>query len=66
MALYSSILAWRIPSTEEPGELAKIPWGRKSDTTECLSAHRRECGFYPYCSMPPIMPGLPDVGVLVS
>ena len=26
MAIYSSILAWRIPWTEEPGELYS-PWG---------------------------------------
>ena len=33
MATHSSILAWRIPWTEEPGELR--PWGsRESDTTE--------------------------------
>ena len=36
MATYSSILAWRIPWTEEPSRLH--PWGRKeSDTTERLS-----------------------------
>ena len=31
MATQSSILAWRIPWTEEPGELATVhysPWGR--------------------------------------
>ena len=34
MATYSSILAWRIPCTEEPGS----PWGPKeSDRTEQLS-----------------------------
>ena len=34
---YSSILAWRIPWTEEPGGL-QAPWGRKeSDTTERLT-----------------------------
>ena len=34
MAIYSSILAWEIPWTEEPGGL-KSPWGRKElDTTE--------------------------------
>ena len=34
MATYSSILAWRIPWTEEPGRLHR-PWGHKeSDTTE--------------------------------
>ena len=34
-ATLSSILAWRIPRTEEPGDYS--PWGRKeSDTTERL------------------------------
>ena len=28
MAIYSSILAWRIPWTEEPGKLHS-PWGHK-------------------------------------
>ena len=33
MATHSSILAWRMPWTEEPGGYS--PWGRKeSDTTE--------------------------------
>ena len=33
MAIHSSILAWRIPGTEEPGSYS--PWGRKeSDTNE--------------------------------
>ena len=33
MATHSSVLAWRIPWTEEPGGYS--PWGRKeSDTTE--------------------------------
>ena len=36
MATYSSILAWRIPWTEEPSRLH--PWGcKESDTTERLS-----------------------------
>ena len=46
MATYSSILAWRIPGTEERGRLQSMgsqsysPWGRKeSDTTERLSTH---------------------------
>ena len=35
MATHSSILAWRIPSTKEPGELWSIAQGRKdSDMTE--------------------------------
>ena len=34
MATHSSILAWKIPSTEEPGR-DYSPWGHKeSDTTE--------------------------------
>ena len=37
MATHSSILAWRIPWTEEPGGYS--PWGcKESDTTEGLSA----------------------------
>ena len=36
MAAHSSILAWRIPWTEEPGGLH--PWGQKeSDVTERLT-----------------------------
>ena len=36
MATHSSILAWKIPWTEEPGGLY-TPWGRKElDTTERL------------------------------
>ena len=36
MAIHSSILPWRTPWTEEPGEYR--PWGfRESDTTERLS-----------------------------
>ena len=37
MATHSSILAWRIPWTEEPDGLYS-PWGRReSDTTEQLT-----------------------------
>ena len=43
MATLSSILAWRIPWTEEPGGLHRgklSPWGHKeSDTTERLNTH---------------------------
>ena len=36
MATHFSILAWRIPWTEEPGDLN--PWGNKeSDTTDQLT-----------------------------
>ena len=39
MATHSSILAWKIPWTEEPGRLHS-PWGRKeSDMTERLHFH---------------------------
>ena len=38
MATYSSVLAWRIPGTEEPGGLCL--WGHtESDTTEWLHFH---------------------------
>ena len=41
MATHSSILAWRIPWTEEPGR----PWGlTESDKPEAtLHAHKKEC-----------------------
>ena len=39
MATHSSILAWRIPWTEEPGRLYS-PWGcKESDMTEKLNFH---------------------------
>ena len=42
MATRSSILAWRIPWTEEPGRLQSIGSGHKeSDTTKQLSTHTR-------------------------
>ena len=42
MATHSSILAWRILWTEEPGGLS--PWGLKeSDMTERLSTGHRMC-----------------------
>ena len=35
MAIHSSVLAWKIPWTEEPASYS--PWGRKeSDTTQLL------------------------------
>ena len=39
IATHSSILAWRIPWTEEPGGLQSMGH-RESDTTERLSTHR--------------------------
>ena len=39
MVTHSSILAWKIPWTEEPDRLYS-PWGHKElDTTERLSKH---------------------------
>ena len=39
MATHSSILAWKIPWTEEPGRLHS-PWGcKESDTTDRLHFH---------------------------
>ena len=37
MAIHSSILAWRIPWTEEPGGLHTVRGVSESDTTERLS-----------------------------
>ena len=36
MAVHSSILAWRLPWTEEPGGLPSVGSHRESDTTERL------------------------------
>ena len=44
MASHSSILAWRIPWTQEPGRLQSM--GRKeSDTTEQLHLHHADSYF---------------------
>ena len=40
MATHSSILAWRIPWTEEPGGLQSVG-SQESDMTERLSMHVR-------------------------
>ena len=38
MATHPSILAWRIPWTEDPGGGGDTPWGcKESDTTEQLT-----------------------------
>ena len=40
IAIHSSILAWRMPWTEEPG--GHSPWGYKeSDTTDSIRASKR-------------------------
>ena len=41
MATHSSILAWRIPWTEEPGRLQSTGL-QESDTTKQLSTHTKE------------------------
>ena len=41
MAVHSSVLAWRILWTEEPGGLQSIV-AKKLDTTERLSTHARD------------------------
>ena len=38
MATHSSILAWKIPGTEEPGGLQSMG-SQESDTTEQLNMH---------------------------
>ena len=51
MATHASILAWRIPWTEEPGGLGYSPWSsREVDTTErrTLSLHFHSDISYPY------------------
>ena len=37
MAIHSSILAWKIPWTEEPGGLQSMGVEKESDTTEHLN-----------------------------
>ena len=44
MAIHSSILAWRIPWTEDPGGLQSSLWCQKKlDTTEHLTLSSCEC-----------------------
>ena len=42
MATHSSVLAWRIPRTEEPGGLQSM-WSQKSDVTERLTHRHVRC-----------------------
>ena len=42
MASHSSILAWKIPWTEE--QAGYSPWGRKRDTTEQLNNNKLKQG----------------------
>ena len=46
MAAHSSILAWRIPWTEEPGRLQSI--GSESDTTNLAHLHTYSTNFSIY------------------
>ena len=50
MATHSSILAWRIPWTEEPGEVQSMG-SQESDMTEQLNHHHRDLfGLPRWCS----------------
>ena len=42
MAIYFSILAWRIPWTEEPGGLYS-PWGRRRVRYDLVTTHKQIC-----------------------
>ena len=45
MATHSSILAWRIPGTEEPGGLPSVGWQRVGhDLCDLAAAVRTGCG----------------------
>ena len=44
-ATHSSILAWKIPWTEEPGRLQSMDH-KELDMTECLSTHTSEGGHW--------------------
>ena len=47
-ATHSSILAWEITWTEEPGRLQSMGSQKKSDTTKQLSIHTYVCSVYGY------------------
>ena len=53
MATHSSILAWKIPWTEEPGKLHGVT--KELDTTERLSVHIRSCRSLPLSYLIPKM-----------
>ena len=55
---HSSILAWRIPWTEEPNGLLMGPWGRKElDMTEQLHTHTPPHTHTPRKEKRQILPG---------
>ena len=58
IATHSSILAWRIPQTEEPGGLQSMGSGKESDTTERLNTHA--CAFLSVWGHFPHSPSLSD------
>ena len=43
MTTHSSILAWRIPRTEEPGRLQSMGSHKESGTTEQPTTQHKEC-----------------------
>ena len=48
MASHSSILAWRIPWTEEPGGLQSVGSHERSDATEATEHARAQSGGEPF------------------
>ena len=63
MATHSSILAWRIPWTKEPGGLYS-PWGhKKSDRTEQLTLSLLICTCVCVYIHTHIPPGLLHLGI---
>ena len=51
MTTHSSILAWEIPWTEEPGGLQFHGIAKESDTTEQLN-NNRPCHSFKGCALP--------------
>ena len=61
MAAHSSILAWEIPRTEEPGGLQS--WGSQSSTRLSTRAHLHNTpALLPCCSRTCVDPGMSVTG----
>ena len=65
MAAHSSILAWRIPWTEEPGSLQSMGWQRvrhnywtEAEHTQCVSSHTHLMNQF----LGPTAPGVLTIG----
>ena len=46
MATHSSVLAWRIPGTGEPGGLPSMGFCTESDTTEAMQQQQQQSLFF--------------------